>query len=217
MRDDLTDINIVLDRSGSMQSVRTDTIGGFNTFLKSQKEAAGEATLTLAQFDDRYETVHDGKNIQDIPELTMETFIPRGWTALLDAIGRTINSTGARLAAMPEEERPGRVIFVILTDGYENYSKEFKKEQINEMIEHQTDVYQWDFVFLGANQDAIQTGVGMGILAGNSMTYAATASGVCDVYNSIGASMSSYRVGNAQLKKSFFSNEDRKKQEDAGA
>jgi hypothetical protein len=216
MRNDLTDINIVLDRSGSMEVVRTDTIGGFNTFLQSQKEAPGEATLTLAQFDDQYEIVYGGKNIQDVPPLTAKTFVPRGSTALLDAIGRTINATGSRLEAMPEDERPGRVLFVILTDGQENASREFKKDQINKMIEDQTDIYQWDFVFLGANQDAIQEGSGMGFMAGNSMTYSVSASGVSAAYSSLSMSACGYRSGDGQLKTMFFSDEDRKKQEDAG-
>jgi len=214
MKEDLTDINIVLDRSGSMSSVRDDTIGGFNTFLQSQKEAPGEAQLTLVQFDHEYEIVYNGVDVQSVSELTTKTFVPRGSTALLDAIGRTINSTGARLAEMPEEERPGKVIFVILTDGEENSSAEFTKDQINEMIKLQTEIYNWDFVFLGANQDAIKTGASIGIVAGNAMTYAATADGVGDTYRSSGASMTAYRVGDVDLKSKFFSDEDRKKQED---
>lgn len=217
MKDNLTDISVVLDRSGSMEGVRQDTIGGFNAFLKTQKEAPGEASLTLAQFDDQYDIVHSGKNIQDVPNLTAETFVPRGMTALLDAIGRTINATGARLSALPEDQRPGKVIFVILTDGGENSSREFDKAKINEMIKHQTEAYQWDFVFLGANQDAIQAGTSIGIMAGNSMTYAANAKGTAAAFASVGATMCAYRAGGTQAKSRFFSDDDRKKQENAGA
>lgn len=215
MKENLTDITIVLDRSGSMQSVSTDTIGGFNEFLKSQKAAPGEATLTLAQFDDVYEIVHQGVNIQDVPDLTTETFIPRGYTALLDAIGRSIIATGSRLAALPESERPSKVIFVILTDGHENASKEMTRAKITEMINHQTKAYQWEFVFLGANQDAIQAGAAMGVSANNSMTYAANAVGTQCVFASVGKRMTSYRAGGQSM--GFFEDEDREDQKKAGA
>jgi len=217
MKTDLTDISVVLDRSGSMQSVRNDTIGGFNAFLKTQKEAPGEALFTLVQFDDQYEVVYSGKNIKDVPDLTEKTFVPRGMTALLDAIGRTINATGSRLATMPEDERPSKVIFVILTDGDENASKELTKEKVNELIKHQTEAYQWDFVFLGANQDAIKAGASMGIMAGNSMSYAANAKGTAAAFASVGATMCAYRSGDASAKTAFFSDDDRMKQKQAGA
>jgi hypothetical protein len=216
MNQNLTDINIVLDRSGSMSSIRVDTIGGFNTFLKAQKEVPGEATLTLAQFDDQYELIHNGKNIQDVPELTKATFIPRGWTALLDAIGSTIIATGARISALPEENRPGKVLFVILTDGEENKSSEFTREKINEMIKHQADVYQWEFVFIGAKQDAIKTGAGFGIKAGNAMSYAANAIGTQSVFNSVSDNAAEYRCAKL-TNQSFFSQEDRDMQKKAGA
>ena len=174
---DFTDISVVLDRSGSMEDVRDDTIGGFNTFLKDQKATPGMAALTLVQFDSEYEIVHAGKPIAEIPRLTKHTFVPRGSTALLDAIGRTINATGARLAAMPESERPGKVVFVILTDGQENASREFNLGMIHAMISHQSNVYKWQFLFLGANQDAIEAGGLMGVTAANAMTYAANAMG----------------------------------------
>ena len=216
MKANLTDISIVLDRSGSMSSVKTDTIGGFNEFLKSQKDCPGEAILTLAQFDDRYEIVHDGKNIQDVPPLDDKTFVPRGNTALLDAIGRTINATGARLSILHEDSRPSKVIFVILTDGQENASKELTREKVMEMIKHQTEAYKWDFVFLGANQDAIQAGMSMGILAGNSMTYAANAKGTGAAFRSVSVNLCSSRIG-ADMSSGYFNDKDREDQKQAGA
>src|SRR5688572_21912856 len=117
MNHQLTDITIVLDRSGSMHSVASDTIGGFNRFLADQQKAPGQATLTLNQFDDVFERVIDARDIQQAPPLTNESFQPRNSTALLDAIGRSIRDTGQRLAAMPEPERPGKVVMVIITDG----------------------------------------------------------------------------------------------------
>ena len=217
MNNNLTDINVVLDRSGSMERVKTDTIGGFNEFLRTQKEAQGEANLTLAQFDDEYEIVYDGISIKDVPELTGETFLPRGYTALLDAIGCTIIASGARLAGLPEALRPANVIFVILTDGHENRSTEFTLAKINEMIQHQTDVYHWDFVFLGANQDAILTGRNLGIKTGNSMAFATNEEGVTHVFRSVSRSMLQYRMQPADTTTNFFLDEDRENQKKSGA
>jgi len=217
MKDNLTDISLVLDRSGSMDSVKMDTIGGFNEFLKAQKAAPGEAAMTLAQFDHEYEIVHNGINIQDVPKLTEESFVPRGQTALLDAIGRTINATGARLAALPEDKRPSKVIFVILTDGEENNSTEFTSARVKAMIQQQTEVYNWDFVFLGANQDAMYTGAAMGIHANNSMSYEADRAGTTHAFRSVSDNMRSYREGAQGMKTHFFSDADREKQKKSGA
>jgi hypothetical protein len=160
MRTDLTDITVVLDRSGSMQSCRSDAEGGLNNFVQEQKKAPGHALFTLVQFDHEYEFVHNGISIQDVPQLAL---VPRGRTAMYDAIGRAINETGKRLGAMPEDQRPGLVVFVILTDGAENASREFKQEQIKAMIELQQSQYQWKFIYLGANQNAIATASGIGV------------------------------------------------------
>ncbi len=134
MRSDLTDITLVVDRSGSMQEIQSDAEGGVNAFIEKQAEEPGEALLTLVQFDTEYEFVHKGVPIEKVPKYELA---PRGMTALLDAVGRAINETGERLAKMPEPDRPGLVIFVIMTDGMENSSKEFTKSQIKEMIEEQ--------------------------------------------------------------------------------
>lgn len=130
MSDIRTEIVVVLDRSGSMACIANDTTGGFNAFVKEQREAPGEAFLTLAQFDNQYDIVHKQVPIEEVPDLS---FHPRGGTALLDAIGRTINETKTRLAS----QRPGAdaVVFVVITDGEENSSREFKKDQIKSMIE----------------------------------------------------------------------------------
>jgi hypothetical protein len=214
MRQDATSITIVLDRSGSMSSVATDTIGGFNKFLEDQKACPGVATLTLAQFDHEYEIVHNNKTIKEVPALDGKTFVPRGNTALLDAIGRTINSTGKALGDMPEDQRPAKVLFVIITDGQENASSEFTREQINKMICHQRDAYAWEFVFLAANQDAIATGTAMGVAGANSMSFAANAQGTRSSYASLGANVRNYRTG--VVATAGFTEEDRAKQEAAG-
>jgi hypothetical protein len=196
MKKGLTDITLILDRSGSMNSVRDDTIGGVNEFLKEQKKAPGDAVISLMQFDDVYEIVYAGAALKGAPKLTRDTFVPRGWTALLDAIGNTINAIGARLSGLPEESRPEKVIVAIITDGGENASKTFTNPQIREMIKHQQDNYSWEFVFIGANQDAIATGSAMGIGASNSMTYAANSVGTQSAFASLSVNTVSFRAGN---------------------
>lgn len=160
MRSDLTDITLVVDRSGSMQAIRDDAEGGVNAFLQEQAKQSGDALLTLVQFDTEYEFVHRAVPIKQVPSYTLT---PRGNTALLDAVGRAVNETGERLAKMAEEDRPGLVVFVITTDGQENSSKEFTKAQVKELIEKQQSQYKWQFTFLGANQDAFAEAGGMGI------------------------------------------------------
>ncbi len=171
----LTEIVCVLDRSGSMESVREDSIGGFNRFLKDQKAAPGEARMTVTIFDTVYEIIHDGKPIAEVPDLTHETYIPRGMTALLDAVGRTIDNVGARLKGLTEDERPEKVIFVILTDGQENASKEYTREKLLASINHQQEKYGWEFLYLGANQDAFAVARGIGIAVSGTQLYHADA------------------------------------------
>ena len=170
MRADFTDITFVVDRSGSMAAIRDDAEGGVNAFVAEQAKAPGEALLTLVQFDTEYEFVHKGMPIHEVGKFELH---PRGSTALLDAVGRAVNETGERLANMAEADRPGLVIFVIVTDGQENSSKEFTKQQIKEMIERQQNVYSWHFTFLGANQDSFAEAGGMGIHATGVANYAA--------------------------------------------
>jgi len=215
MKNDSTYISVVLDRSGSMQPTRDDTIGGFNAFLEEQKNAEGEAFFTLAQFDHEYDLQYDGVDIKEVAPLDSSTYVPRGSTSLHDAIGQTINSVGAKLSSIKEIDRPERVIFVIITDGLENTSKEFTGKQIKEMIEHQQQKYNWDFVYLGANQDAIAVGESMGMKRGNTMTYEENCEGTQFALKSISDNMKAYRQGDSGVKAQFFNDEDRKKQEDA--
>ena len=195
MDNNYTHISIVLDRSGSMDSIKKDTIGGFNTFLKAQKEAPGKATLSLIRFDNFYEPVYEMVEIQSVKDLDSSNFVPRGSTALLDAIGQTINDTGAKLNAMAEDKKPSKVLFVIITDGEENSSREFTKDQINKMITEQRETWKWEFVFLAATQDAIQTGIDYGIGVRNSMSYQATGKGTQAMYATLNANTTSYRSG----------------------
>ena len=169
MRSDLTDITLVIDRSGSMEEIRSDAEGGVNAFIRAQAQQPGDAFLTLVQFDDEYEFVHRGVPIKEVPPYRL---VPRSGTALLDAVGRAINETGDRLARMPEADRPGLVVFVIVTDGKENSSHEFTKAQIKAMIDRQQTTYNWHFTFLGADQDAFAEAGGMGIAASGAANFA---------------------------------------------
>jgi Mg-chelatase subunit ChlD len=160
MRSDLTDITLVVDRSGSMEEIRSDAEGGVNAFIQNQANEPGEALLTLVQFDTEYEFLHQGTPIGQVSRYKL---VPRGATALLDAVGRAINETGERLARTAEQDRPGLVVFVVMTDGHENSSKEFSKNQIKQMIEQQQNTYNWHFTFLGADQDAFAEARAMGM------------------------------------------------------
>ncbi len=160
MNDQLTDITLVIDRSGSMSGIKTLAENGINGFIDDQKKQPGEANLSLIQFDTKFEFLHKGTPIKKVGNYQLE---PSGSTALLDAVGHAILNTGERLAAMPEADRPGLVIFVIMTDGEENASRIFSREQIRQMVEHQQTVYNWQFTYLGANQDAFDEAGKLGI------------------------------------------------------
>jgi hypothetical protein len=192
-----TSINVLIDRSGSMQHLTNDTIGGFNSFLQEQKEVPGEAILSLCLFDTSSQTIHDCLPLALVPDLDKATYRPGGGTALLDALGAVINSTGARLAAMNEEDRPSKVIFLLITDGQENSSTEFAIERIKDMVTHQREVYSWEFVFMGANIDSISAGTSLGISVANSLNYTASSVGTKGLYANVSASLRSYRSGNS--------------------
>ncbi len=191
MNKNKTEVIIILDRSGSMQSIKTDIEGGFKTFFDKQREQAGECFVSLYQFDTEYEMVFENKSVKDVTGITL---VPRGSTALRDALGKTINTVGERLAKTPEADRPGAVIILTMTDGQENASKEFGATQIKDLVKHQTEKYQWDFVFIGANQDAVLSGADYGVLGGKSLSFAASAGGVAGAMASFSAYATRSRV-----------------------
>ena len=172
-----SEIAFVLDRSGSMKSCQQAAIEGFNQFLADQQKTDGLAKLTLVLFDDEYLVPISSIPVEEVVSLTDDTYQPRGCTALLDAIGQTIDNLGQRLAALAEKDRPGQVIVAILTDGLENASQRFTWKEIAGKIKHQTDTYKWIFLFLGANQDAIATAANLSIAANNAANYVADAAG----------------------------------------
>jgi uncharacterized protein YegL len=193
MQAHLTEIVFILDRSGSMQGMVEPAISGFNRLLREQQQAPGSARFTLVLFDDFYEVPVKSVPIAEVVELDTTTFVPRGSTALLDAIGRTVDELGSRLAAMPETQRPDQVILAILTDGEENASTRYTWKQLAALIRHQTEKYQWQFLFLGANQDAIATASKMSIAASDTSSFAATDESYAAVKSALSRKMGAMR------------------------
>ena len=158
----LTEVVFILDRSGSMSGLEDDTIGGFNSILKKQREEDGDANVTTILFDDEIEMLHKRVNIKEIKNITSNDYYVRGCTALLDAIGYSINFM-INVAKNKNEEKAKNVLFIITTDGHENASREYSYEKIKKMITYQKEKYNWKFLFLGANIDAISTAKNFGI------------------------------------------------------
>lgn len=207
-----THISVILDRTGSMESIRDDTIGGFNVFLKAQQEQAGSATLSLAQFDsqDPYEVIHSFRKISTVPELTHETFIPRACTPLLDAMGRGINDLEQNLSEMAPDNRPGKVVVVVITDGHENASHEFKKGQIERMVQDRQQKLDWQFVFLSADLAGIDDALSAGVEQRRAMAFSATPKGTRAALCSVSERIADYR--NDVTDEVAFSDEDRASQ-----
>ena len=195
MKDDYTHISVILDRTGSMESIRDDTIGGFNAFLDEQKKQPGSATLTLVQFDsqDSYEVIHNFKPLSEIPPLTRSTYVPRASTPLLDAMGRGIDDLEKRIADLPDEARPSKVIVAIVTDGHENASHEFKREQIEKMIKEKTEKERWQFKFLSADLAAINDARSIGIKADAVFFFERNRRGTRDAWSTLSTQISESR------------------------
>lgn len=175
-----------LDRSGSMMMGANDYIGGFNAFLAEQQEIPGECRVTLAQFNTGYETVYASQPIAAVEPLTPKSFKPFGQTALYDALCRLIDETGARLSMLSVPERPDKVIVVILTDGDENASRRYTLEDAAARIRHQREVYQWEFIYLGANQDAFKVGASLNVDPVNTQSFTDDKIGIGQTYSSAG-------------------------------
>lgn len=196
-----TDITFVLDRSGSMASRRQETIDGFNTFIEEQKKVDGRATVSLVQFDNEFEDTErydamafQGMDLHNVPRLMPNKFVPRGATALRDAIGLTVDNVGRRLSSMAEHERPSKVLIVIMSDGMENASKTYSQGRLRGMVTHQQDAYSWNFVFIGTNQDSVLTAGSYGINAGNAMNYDAERGGTTSAFLGMSKSVGAYRA-----------------------
>lgn len=172
-----TELVFILDKSGSMSGLESDTIGGFNAMLKKQQQAEGAAQVTTILFDDGYEVLHDRLDVQGVAPITENEYYVGGCTALLDAIGKTINKIIKAQRYTQREHRSDQVIFVITTDGLENASREYSYEKIKELIEREKNEYHWEFIFLGANIDAIETAAQFGISADRAANYHADGAG----------------------------------------
>ena len=194
MKTNITELVFILDKSGSMSGLETDTIGGYNAMLKKQQDEPGEAIITTVLFDDNYELLHDRINIKGIRPITEKEYFVGGCTALLDAIGKTIHKIGNVQRHTSEEQRADHVMFVITTDGMENASREYTYEKIKKTIERQKEKYGWEFIFLGANIDAISTAAAFGICADRAANYHADGEGMRLNYEAVSNAVSELRA-----------------------
>ena len=194
MKKNLTEIVFVLDKSGSMSGLEKDTIGGFNSMLDKQRKEDGEVSITTVLFDDRMQVLHDREDLAKIANLTGKDYQPGGCTALLDALGKTIKHISKVQKSLPEDERPEKTMFIITTDGQENSSHEYSYEKIRKMIEKKQEKKQWEFLFLGANMDAISAAADIGIKADRATNYHCDAAGTAVNYEALSRAVTKYRM-----------------------
>ena len=189
----MTELVFILDRSGSMAGLETDTIGGFNAMIEKQKKEAGEALVTTVLFDNESVTVHDRIPLQEVPPLTEKEYFTRGCTALLDAVGGTIRHIANIHRYIRREDVPERTLFVITTDGYENASRYYDYDKVRRLIEHEKTKYSWEFLFLGANIDAAAEAKRFGIAADRAADYKCDTAGTALNYEVIGEAVGAVR------------------------
>ena len=195
MKKGLTELVFIIDRSGSMSGLEDDTIGGFNAMLQEQKTVEGEAVVTTVLFSDGHELLHDRINIQAVAPLTRADYTVGGNTALLDAIGIAIHKIRKVQRNTNEEFRAEKVLFIIITDGHENASRHYTADRIRKRIEHQKQKYGWEFVFFGANMDAIAQAADIGIAADRAQNFCADSVGTSSVYTSMSTMSTAFRTG----------------------
>ena len=197
MKKGLTELVFIIDRSGSMEGLESDTIGGFNAMLKEQQTVEGEVVVTTVLFDDQYELLHDRIDIRAVAPLNDKDYSVRGSTALLDAVGKTINKIREVQKHTSEDFRAEKVLFAIITDGAENASREYSAERVKARIERQKQKYGWEFIFLGANMDAVAEAGKIGIAADRAQNYRADALGTGMAYTAMSAVSTAFRKGKA--------------------
>lgn len=197
MKKDLTELVFILDRSGSMSGLESDTIGGYNALLEKQKAEMGDAVVTTVLFDDRIELLHDRIGIKGVKQVTDKEYFVRGSTALLDAIGISIDKIVNARRHQAESEQPEKTMFIITTDGYENASTRFTYERIRHMVTREQEKYGWEFLFIGANMDAIATAQRFGIRADRASTRHADQQGTQLQYEVLSQAISYNRINNS--------------------
>ncbi len=193
MKKNLTELVFILDKSGSMSGLEKDTIGGYNAMLQKQKAVEGDCVITTVLFDHRYELLHDRIDIRAVRPITEREYYVGGSTALLDAIGKTIHKIGTAQKNTAEEYRAEKVMFVIITDGAENASREYTAERVRKQIEHQKERYGWEFIFLGANIDAVETAGRFGIRADRAVDYVPDGAGTMLNFQMMSETVASFR------------------------
>ena len=194
-KNNIVDVVFILDRSGSMGGLESDTIGGFNSMLEKQRKIEGKAFITTVLFDDQYELLHDRVNIAKVDNITEKEYFVRGSTALLDAIGKTIAKEKAIQDTLGKNEKADKVLFVIITDGLENASREYNSSTVKKLIETQKEKYGWEFLFLGANIDAIETANTIGINAERAVNYKSDSIGTKKNYDTLNKAVEEVRSG----------------------
>jgi uncharacterized protein YegL len=194
MKQNLTELVFILDRSGSMGGLESDTIGGFNSMLKKQQAEPGECRITTVLFDGQYEVLHDRIDIKAVSPITEREYFVRGNTALLDAIGKTVNKIGGDQKNTAEEYRAEKVLFIITTDGMENASREFDYESIKSMIERQKSKYNWEFLFLGANIDAVEVAGRFGVEKNRAQSFHNDSEGIALNYEVVSETVACLRA-----------------------
>ena len=194
MKNNITELVFILDRSGSMAGLESDTIGGFNAMIEKQKKQDGGCYVSTILFDDVSEVLHDRVKLGDIPKMTENDYTVRGCTALIDAIGGAIHHIGNIHKYARPEDVPEHTMFVITTDGQENASHRYTSEQVKKMIERQKEKYGWEFLFIGANIDAVETAARYGISRDRSVNYNADGEGTHILYESVAKAVCNVRA-----------------------
>jgi uncharacterized protein YegL len=194
MKTNLTELVFILDRSGSMGGLENDTIGGFNSMLAKQQTEPGECRITTVLFDNQYDVLHDRIDIKAVSPISESEYFVRGQTALLDAVGRTINKIGGVQKNTAEDYRAEKVLFVITTDGMENASREFSYDKIKSMIERQKSKYGWEFIFLGANIDAVEVADHFGVARNRAQNFHNDSEGIALNYSVVSKAVASFRA-----------------------
>ncbi len=196
-QNNITELVFILDRSGSMHGLEKDTIGGFNAMIETQKKQEGTCYVSTILFDDVSEVLHDRLELKDVPLMTGEDYTVRGCTALLDAVGSAIRHIANIHKYARPEDVPTRTMFVITTDGLENASTHFTLDQVRRKIEHEKEKYGWEFLFLGANIDAVTTAKNFGIAPNRAVNYHADKKGTGVIYDTVAATAACFRAGKA--------------------